>query len=130
MASSAPYSQTPSAYVPLSMWKIKFHTHTKQQENYNSVNMNVYTFGKKTGRQNNLQRTITITLWRQSSPKFFLGEFLCAKFISKYVNCSTLSMDSLRIFLLLFCPAFCSDSVQRYQTSSRWVYSKVYLEFT
>ena len=29
--SSTPYSQTPSAYVPPSMWVTKFHTHTKQQ---------------------------------------------------------------------------------------------------
>ena len=29
---STPYSQTPSAYLPLSVWAIKFHTHTKQQE--------------------------------------------------------------------------------------------------
>ena len=29
--SSAPYSQTPSAYVPPSMSATKFHTHTKQQ---------------------------------------------------------------------------------------------------
>jgi len=27
---SAPYSQTPSAYVPTSIWATKFHTHTKQ----------------------------------------------------------------------------------------------------
>jgi hypothetical protein len=25
------YSHTPLAYVPTSMWKTKFHTHTKQQ---------------------------------------------------------------------------------------------------
>ena len=30
--STAPYSQTPSAYVPRSMWVTRFHTHTKQQE--------------------------------------------------------------------------------------------------
>ena len=29
--SSTPYFQTPSAYVPPSMWATKFHTHTKQQ---------------------------------------------------------------------------------------------------
>ena len=29
--SSAPYSQTTSAYVPLLVWATKFHTHTKQQ---------------------------------------------------------------------------------------------------
>ena len=29
--SSAPYSQTPSAYVPPSKWDTKFHTHTEQQ---------------------------------------------------------------------------------------------------
>jgi hypothetical protein len=28
---SLPYSQTPSSYVPPSMWVTKFHTHTKQQ---------------------------------------------------------------------------------------------------
>ena len=32
MFSSAPYSQTPSAYVPPSMRVTKFYTHTKQQE--------------------------------------------------------------------------------------------------
>jgi hypothetical protein len=31
--SSLPYSQTPSAYVPFSMWATKFHTHTKKQAN-------------------------------------------------------------------------------------------------
>ena len=30
-SSSAPYSQTPSAYVPPSSCETKFHTHTKQQ---------------------------------------------------------------------------------------------------
>ena len=29
--SSAPYSQTPSAYVTFSIWATKFYTHTKQQ---------------------------------------------------------------------------------------------------
>ena len=29
---SAPYSQTPSAHVPPSMWMKKFHTHVKQQK--------------------------------------------------------------------------------------------------
>jgi hypothetical protein len=28
--SSAPYSHTPSAYVPPSMWATTFHTHTNQ----------------------------------------------------------------------------------------------------
>ena len=28
---STPYSQTPAAYVPPSMWATKFHTHTKRQ---------------------------------------------------------------------------------------------------
>jgi len=31
--SSTPYTQTPSAYVPPSLWGIKIHTHKKQQEN-------------------------------------------------------------------------------------------------
>jgi hypothetical protein len=30
---SAPYSQTPSAYVPSSILETKFHAHTKQQAN-------------------------------------------------------------------------------------------------
>jgi hypothetical protein len=30
ISSSAPYSQTLSAYFPLSVWETKFHTHTKQ----------------------------------------------------------------------------------------------------
>jgi hypothetical protein len=29
--SSAPYSQTPLAYVPPSVWATMFHTHTKQE---------------------------------------------------------------------------------------------------
>jgi hypothetical protein len=29
--SSTPYSQTPLAYVPPSMWATKFHTHTNKQ---------------------------------------------------------------------------------------------------
>ena len=31
LLSSAPYSQTPSDYVPPAMWGTMFHTHTKQQ---------------------------------------------------------------------------------------------------
>ena len=31
---STPYSQTPSAHVPPSMWATKFHTHTKQQAKF------------------------------------------------------------------------------------------------
>jgi hypothetical protein len=31
ISSSAPYLQTPSAYIPPSFWVTKFHTHTKQQ---------------------------------------------------------------------------------------------------
>jgi hypothetical protein len=30
--SSALFSPTPSAYVPLSIWATNLHTHTKQQE--------------------------------------------------------------------------------------------------
>ena len=30
ISSIAPYSRKPSAYIPLSMWMTKFHTHTKQ----------------------------------------------------------------------------------------------------
>jgi len=37
ISSSEPYSQTPSAYVPSSMWETKFHTHTKEQAQCNSV---------------------------------------------------------------------------------------------
>jgi hypothetical protein len=32
------------------MWETKFHTHTKQQPNYNSVYLNLYIFGQKKGR--------------------------------------------------------------------------------
>jgi len=32
----APYSQTPSAYVPPPVWVTKFHTHTKQQDKQKS----------------------------------------------------------------------------------------------
>jgi len=39
--SSAPYSQTSSAYVPPSMWESKFHTHTKQHESYSSLYVNL-----------------------------------------------------------------------------------------
>ena len=39
--SSAPYSQTPSAYIPPSVWAPKFHTHTKQHENYRSLYLNL-----------------------------------------------------------------------------------------
>jgi hypothetical protein len=31
ISSSAPYSRTPSVFVPPSVWETKFHTHTKQQ---------------------------------------------------------------------------------------------------
>jgi hypothetical protein len=40
--SSAPYSETPSAYVPPSMWATKFHTLTKQQA---KLWYNFYIFG-------------------------------------------------------------------------------------
>ena len=43
--SSAPYSQTPSAYFPPSMWAIMFHTHTKNRQNYSSVYLNLHIFG-------------------------------------------------------------------------------------
>jgi hypothetical protein len=35
--SSTPYSQIPSAYVPPSMWATKFHTHTKNRQNYDTL---------------------------------------------------------------------------------------------
>jgi hypothetical protein len=38
---SAPYSPTPSAYVPPSMWEIKFHTH-QNRRSYSSVYISVY----------------------------------------------------------------------------------------
>ena len=34
ISSSAPYSRKPSAYIPSSMWATKFHTHTKNRQNY------------------------------------------------------------------------------------------------
>jgi len=43
--SSTPSSQTPLAYIPLSVLATKFYTHTKQQENYSSVYLNVSIFG-------------------------------------------------------------------------------------
>ena len=37
MSSSVPYSQTPSAYVPPSMWEAKLHSHINNRQNQNSV---------------------------------------------------------------------------------------------
>jgi len=34
MSSSVPYTRTPSDYLPLSMWRTKLHTHTKNLQNY------------------------------------------------------------------------------------------------
>ena len=39
---SVPYSQTPSAYVPASVWQTNFHTHTEDRQNYSSVHFNRY----------------------------------------------------------------------------------------
>ena len=44
MSFSAPYSQTPSAYVSPWLWETKFHNHTKHMQNYSSVYFNVYIF--------------------------------------------------------------------------------------
>ena len=48
---SAPCFQTPSAYVPPSMWATKFHTHTKQQAKlqfYISLSLHFWTADWKT----------------------------------------------------------------------------------
>jgi hypothetical protein len=43
MSSSAPHLQTPSAYVPSSMWQTKFHTHTKQWSKLQLLTKHTYT---------------------------------------------------------------------------------------
>jgi hypothetical protein len=40
ISSSAPCSQTTSAYVPPSVWQTNFHTHTNDRQNCSSVYFN------------------------------------------------------------------------------------------
>jgi len=49
ISSSAPYSQTPSAYVRPSMWATKFHTHTAQKScTFSYLRVHVWTADRTT----------------------------------------------------------------------------------
>jgi hypothetical protein len=55
----------------------KFHTHTKQQQNYSSVYLNLYIFGYQTGRQNILRQ---MTAMRQMTASIATNDSKhCAK---------------------------------------------------
>jgi hypothetical protein len=71
MFSSAPYSHTPSAYVPLSKSETKYHAHIKWQKKW-------YIFGYPTGRQKIHLRLIASFPWVQSARTFFMNAiFIC-----------------------------------------------------
>jgi len=55
-----------SPYVPPSVWQTKFHTHTKQRQNYNSVYLFIFL------QQNILDRTVAGIPWAQSALNPFM----------------------------------------------------------
>jgi hypothetical protein len=57
-SSSASYSRTPSAYVPPSIWETKFHTHTKNRQNW-SLHFWIANWETKDETSNNIKDSLT-----------------------------------------------------------------------
>ena len=76
-------------------------------QNCSSVYLNLYIFGQQTGREKILHWMIASILWLQSGLNFFWMEFWSAKFVPKYLKCSTLSKDLFSVCVSRFCSAFC-----------------------
>jgi hypothetical protein len=95
ISSSAPYSLTPLAYIPLLMWETKFHTNAQQKTKLQFCMSRI--FGQQNGKQKILHRMIASVSWLQSALNFFMNANLicsrCSKIselfhrFSGYVTC-------------------------------------------
>ena len=99
----------PSSYFPLSMWATKFHTHTKNRQNYIVPYILIFKFlDSKLGDKR------FCTEWQQAFPDFSLLlisswiEFWFVKVVHKHLNSSTLSNELLSFFITRLRPAFWS----------------------
>jgi len=76
ISSWAPYSRTPSSYVPLSMWDTKFHTTQDNRQNSSYVYLNLYNVWQQAGKQK-IPHWMTASFpWLQSLLNFFINEIL------------------------------------------------------
>ena len=98
--SSAPNSETFSAYVPPLMWVTKFHTHTNVTQNYISIFLNLYIFDSKL--EDKRYFTERYHAFRDFN-LFLISSWieLCfVRSVPKYLNSSILSMELLLFFIL------------------------------
>jgi hypothetical protein len=85
---------------PYSTWKTKFHTNTKDRQNYSSVYFNFLFLNRK------LEDNRFCTDWQQAFTDLIQllvsswMKFWYVKAVPKYMKCYTLSQDSLSLFIL------------------------------
>ena len=124
MFSSAPYSQTSSAYVPT------FHTLIKQQASLLLVRKSILIFKLLCSK---LEDKKFCTDRYRAFPDFNLHliyswtEFGFVEVFPKHLNCSTLSKNLLSIFILLLLSAFWSQDMNMYLVLSAFTYSSISL---
>jgi hypothetical protein len=94
------------------VWAAKFRTHTKQLAKIVVLYIWIFIFF-----DSKLEDKTFCTEWQQAFPDFNLllisswMEFWFVRVVPKYLNCSTVSNDSLPICMLIFFSAFWSQDL-------------------